>query len=103
MSKKIPPFVNPTVFYEQFFKNNGYMFDGRNQGKPAPEQLLEPDPCSECLENFGLSYPVPSSDLPPLDRKYIKMKGGVRNLSPRAEREIKEMNDRIYEEELFML
>jgi hypothetical protein len=102
MSKKIPPFVNPTVFYEQLFQNNGHMFDGRNQGKSI-SQLPEPDQCLECLENFSLSYPVPSSDLPPLDRKYIKMKGGVSNLIPRVAKETKEMNERIYEEELFVL
>lgn len=102
MSKKIQPFVNPTVFYEQFFKNNGHMFDGRNQGKSI-SQLPEPDQCLECLEKFGLSYPIPSSDLPPLDRKYIKMKGGVSNLPSRVAKETKEMDDRIYEGELFLL
>jgi hypothetical protein len=99
MSKKIPPFVN----YEQLFKNDGHIFEGRNQGRSISEPPTEPDPCLECIENFGLSYPVPNSDLPPLDRKYVKMKGGVRNLPPRVARETKEINERIYEEELFML
>lgn len=103
MSKKIPPFVNPTVLYEQLFKNDGHMFDGRNLGMSILGQLPEPDPCLECIENLGLNYPVPSSDLPPLDRKYVKMKGGVCNLPSRAVRETKEMDDRIYEEELFVL
>ena len=100
MSKKIPPFVNSTVFYEQLFKNDGHMFDGRNSGKDL-SQLPESDPCLECIEKFGLNYPFPSNDLPPFDGDYIKMKGGARNLSPRAEREIKEMNERIYTEEVF--
>jgi hypothetical protein len=81
------------------------MFDGRNSGKSI-SQLPEPDPCLECLEKFGLSslsYPVPSSELPPLDRKYVKMKGGVSYLPSRAAKETKEMNERILEEELFML
>jgi len=102
MSKKIPPFVNPTIFYEQLFQNNGHMFEGRNQGKSI-SQLPEPDPCLECIEKFGLNYPVPSSDLPLLDRKYVKMKGGVSYLPPRATKEIKEMDERILEEELFVL
>lgn len=103
MSKKTQPFVNPQALYEQLFNNNGHMFDGRNPQGKSLDNLPESDPCSDCLEKFGLNYPFSNNDLPPFDRKYVKMKGGARFLSPRVEREIKEMNERIYSEELFLL
>jgi hypothetical protein len=102
MSKKISPFVNPAVVYEQLFKNDGHIFEGRNQGRSISETPTEIDSyCLECFVRFGIidRYPIPLSgngDLPPLDVKYAKMKS--KNYGTRAERETREMNERDFNE-----
>jgi len=106
MAKNIPIAFNKVSLrdltsYEQIFEKFGNIF---NRNKTEPKTIQE-QPVTYIQESRLI--PI-NGDSPKLDQRYVNMKrknSGVspsKALLPRAEREIKEMNERNYAEDLLI-